>query len=65
MIDQGIDQKNFGKLLQQCATCIDTVFCPFQVDTSINQKKSDSFLKSLHKKVFGDVKPQTLIPHKQ
>ena len=31
--------KKKGKFLQQCATPIDTVFCPFLVDTSTNLKK--------------------------
>ena len=32
--------------LQQCATHIDAVFCPFLVETSIKRKILDSFLKS-------------------
>ena len=34
-----------GRLLQQCATRIDTVFRPFLVDTAINRKILDSFLR--------------------
>ena len=37
-VDRGINRKKDGKLLQQCATRIDAVFCPYLVDTSINRK---------------------------
>ena len=38
LVDQGINRKKNGKLLQQCATLIDAVFRPFLVDTSIKRK---------------------------
>ena len=52
-VDRG---KLNGKLLQQCATCIDAVFRPFLVDTSINRKNIRFISSTLHYIIFDKSK---------